>query len=248
MKRYLWIVLLSLLFITLPEVINRFSFFIADRLSHPLLFLDPNHRYMHISIHHLVQMVCALLLIALVIKITNLSWHDFGFRRKHFVAGLKMVVVFVLGWTLFQGLFGVWLITSGYVNVVNPIPDSPLSWIGYTMFQWLLSGTSEEVLYRSLPLTLLSLGYANHMSENKAIRLSIVITTLAFVVGHVGYSLNPLAITYFNPLQIATVIIFGIAYALVFLKTRNIFVVMIMHNVLNGVIVGLGVGFYWWFG
>lgn len=65
--------------------------------------------------------------------------------------------------------------------------------------------------------------------------IAIIISTVLFMAGHIGYDLFPFRITYINGLQQLTVVIFSFAYGIVFLKTRSILGPMLMHNLLNGI-------------
>jgi uncharacterized protein len=230
--------------VVMSEGVNRLSFLWADQLPNPLNLLDPQKWFAFITLHHIIQAGCALILILCFKKLLNLPWADFGFQKQGFKEGLKFALVFTVVWIIAQAIVGSILIITQQVSVVYPLPTSFKSALGYQLFQWLLSGTSEELLYRALPIPLIIVALKSLKITSNQKLIIIFITTLSFMVGHVGYTLNPFQIVYFNTWQMLTVIAFGVAYAINFMKYKNIFAVMIMHNILNGFIVLLSVIFY----
>jgi uncharacterized protein len=230
--------------IIITEGVNRLSFLWANQLPNPLNIVDPQKWFAMITLHHIIQAVVSLLLILIFMKLLKLKWSDFGFQKQGFKEGLRFALIFTFFWIIFQALIGTILIITSQVGVVNPLPTSFYSTLGYQLFQWLLSGTSEEILYRALliPIIFQALKSLKITSHQKFI--VILFTTIAFMVGHIDYTLNPFQIVYFNVLQMLTVIVFGVAYALSFLKYKNVYAIMIMHNILNGFIVLLSFIFY----
>jgi membrane protease YdiL (CAAX protease family) len=150
-------------------------------------------------------------------------------------------LLFVLGWTLIQ--FG-----AGYLLVKNGLPTNPgypltlRNLAGVFAFQFFLSGTSEEPLYRGLIMGAMLMGW--QPLYHKPERLGIAATagaTLVFMFDHINFSLAPLAVTHFNLLQQGTLLAFGIFYGWLFWKTRSLFGPILAHGLLNVVIVASGI-------
>jgi membrane protease YdiL (CAAX protease family) len=105
----------------------------------------------------------------------------------------------------------------------------------------LLSGTSEEILFRALVIiTMLSVGKRAGYSDKASTIIAVVVSILIFMLGHVNIRINPFRVENFNLLQQVTVITFGGFYAYLFLKTKSLLGPMLAHNWLNGVIVLIG--------
>ena len=66
---------------------------------------------------------------------------------------------------------------------------------------------------------------------------AVMISLIAFIIGHVSYTIFPFAIVSYNVLQLLTVVIFGGFYTFLFIKTKSVVGPMLAHNLLNGIIV-----------
>ena len=97
--------------------------------------------------------------------------------------------------------------------------------------QLLLTGPSEEVCFRALPITLL-LFYLNPDSKKDRI-IAVVISAFLFGLGHIG--VMTFSIPWF---QVCYAFVFGLAFGFVQLKTNSIIYPMIMHSVSNLISVG----------
>ena len=110
-------------------------------------------------------------------------------------------------------------------------------------FQLLLSGTSEEILFRALPITLLVYAYSVKTGEPiKIYKLEVsretMIAAVLFAIAHIGWELNPFSITQFNIHQLVLSVVFGIFYGVAYQKSNSALYPMIMHGISNFVIKG----------
>lgn len=141
------------------KAINLVSFAVADRVYPWLASLDPDGVFLHISIHHIVQL---LLVLGLMFLFTRLhaaaTFRSLGFNLNEWRFGLKWALIFTLGWAVIQ--FG-----AGYFLVKNGLPANPgypLTWLNLTgafAFQFFLAGSSEELLYRGLMMSAMLVGW-----------------------------------------------------------------------------------------
>lgn len=60
------------------------------------------------------------------------------------------------------------------------------------------------------------------------------------MLAHINIAVNPLRVTHFNLLQQVTVFTFGAFYAFLFVRTRSLLGPILAHNLLNAVIVTIG--------
>ena len=126
----------------------------------------------------------------------------------------------------------------GYsLNRIQPYPyDLNLKNVTGTLgFQLFLSGPSEEVLFRALPICVLLSVVPCKGSHWPAITIAAVL----FSAAHISWSIQPFAVSYSIP-QLITALIYGLAYGFVFVKTKNVIYPMMMHSCSNLIMVGLG--------
>ena len=107
--------------------------------------------------------------------------------------------------------------------------------MGTLGFQLLLSGTSEEILFRALPITVIG-NLTNSKSKNV---LGILVASVLFSIAHIQWSLVPFTIS-FDLFQLVYAFILGIAYGVTYIKSKSIIYPMIMHGMSNFLMVGIG--------
>ncbi|MBE0654996.1 MAG: CPBP family intramembrane metalloprotease [Bacteroidales bacterium] len=115
-------------------------------------------------------------------------------------------------------------------------PLTTKNYVGRLAFQLLLSGTSEEILFRVMVIVILTDILENVFNESTLFYYLVTVSTIIFIFDHINFSLSPLSITHFNILQQITLVIFGTFYGWLFIKYKNYWTVAIAHGSLNGVI------------
>ena len=224
-------VLLLLLFQQAASGLGRF---VANRFTYNRI--DEHGLFAWVSIHHIVQMLLAIIVIIILAKVLKL---DFGFHFGDKKAGIgfvaditKAALIFALIWHLGAQMLG---------NV--SMPDYPLNFnniAGQLGFQLLLSGPSEEILFRAFPITL----FVYSFRESKVIRireldisLENIIATLLFTLAHVRWTLNPFSVSV-SWIQLALSMVLGLWYGVAYKKSKSIIYPMVMHSIWNVVMVG----------
>jgi len=204
-------VLLLFLFLKLASAAGRFvaNQFIFDAI-------DEYGRFAWVAIHHIVQMLLALFVIAITALAFALIWH----------LGAQVL---------------------GNVGV----PGYPLSFTniaGQLGFQLLLTGPSEEILFRALPITLLLYSFRESKvvynfqqnmvlkNENLNISLENIIAAVLFTLAHVSWSLNPFSVSA-SGVQLTLSMILGLWYGVAYQKSKSIVYPMAMHSIWNVVMV-----------
>ena len=193
--------------------------------------LDPDGLFLPISVHHIIQ---ALIALAAVFAISKIKGLDFQLMPKKSGIGIKYAAVFI-------GVMLVYTAVSYFVGYkLGTLADYDYTLcvrncLGYLGFQLLLSGPSEEILFRALPLTVLcALGSGR---GNKI--AAVIISALLFGIAHIGWSFSPftLSVSWF---QVGYAFILGIAYGITYLKSKSIIYPMLMHSMSNVIMVGAG--------
>jgi len=188
-----------------------------------------------VSIHHIVQMLLALIVIVIAAKLLKL---DFGFGVGDRKIGMKHVADF----TVIALVFAVvWHVVAHLQGTVR-MPNYPLNFFniaGEFGFQLLLSGPSEEILFRALPITLLLYSFR----ESREIRIhkmnishENIIAALLFALAHIGWSLNPLSVSA-SWFQVGLSFVCGIFYGVAYKESKSIIYPMAMHSIWNVIMV-----------
>lgn len=99
-------VLLSIIliaFIVLTEVINKFSFYIANMLypNTPFRIIDSYGVYWYITLHHIFQLILSALIILILIKISDKQKFDFYLRLPNNTnQAIKISLTFIIAWII----------------------------------------------------------------------------------------------------------------------------------------------------
>ncbi len=229
------------MFLMVTRAISDVSFGLAGKIYPAWRWIDPDGAFLSITLHHVFQAAIAFAAILALVKVLRLSLADFGFNTKQWRYAVRRVLQFGGAWFVLQGSIATAMMLSGTTPAPFPFPLSAANFGGHLLFQVLLSGTSEEILYRSLVITsMLALGRRLGYGERTNVILAVTVVTVCFMFGHVNFQLSPFRITYFNWLQQVTVVIFGLFYAFLFVRTRSLVGPILAHNLLNGVVVTIG--------
>lgn len=158
MKNQTWqtvgkIIFFGLGFLVLTRLMSESAGLMARPMVQTLQFLDPDDSFLYLSIHHIWQGLFAFLAILLLGRIFRISLREFGFNLNEWRYSVRLVLQFCLFWFFVQVVMGVLMVSSGGQSALLVFLNFPLTaWnVGnYLAFQVLLSGTSEEILFRAL--------------------------------------------------------------------------------------------------
>lgn len=247
--RYGGLAALASALLVLTRLVSEVSFLLARPLYQSLRFIDPDGSFLYITFHHLWQGLFALLIIQCLSHLYRIPLKDFGFNLNNWRYAVLLVLKFCLFWFVFQGTIGVLMMVFGDSSAAFHFPLTAGNFGGYFAFQILLSGTSEEILFRSLVMTpLLVFGTRSGLADKQNAVTAAVIATVIFMLAHINFAFNPLRVTHFHLLQQLTCLVFGSFYAFLFLRTRSIAGPILAHNLLNAVIVTISLILYLVFG
>lgn len=210
---------------------SKLGGFIANSFNYATI--DKDGTFMSISVHHIIQMVVALMIIFVISNKNKLEFYlkptanKSGILYTGIFAGVILIYVlvsYIVGYSLGT------IAPYGYeLNTVNVV--------GALGFQLFLSGTSEEILFRALPITVLGGLICKDNIRNKT--FIILIASALFSVAHIRWSLSPFTLS-FDLFQLVYAFILGIAYGVTYLKSKSIIYPMIMHGLSNFFMVGIG--------
>ena len=225
-KRYITIVIVSVVIYGIQIMASRFGWLISQRIDSSSI--DVDGLFAQVAIHHIVQALCALILIFFLGKIMKID--DFKLRPQYDPAGVRYTVLFCIAILIYHliiyivGFFFTSINTYDYeLNATNVI--------GTIGFQLFLSGPSEEILFRALPITWLL--YCAKPETKMERVIAVVIAAFLFGLGHINFT--TLYIPWF---QVCYAFVLGLVYGFVFIRSNSIIYPMIMHSLSNVVSVG----------
>ena len=194
---------------------------------------DSDNTFMYISIHHIFQMLFALFLIFLISHVKKI---DFNLKPRFDNSGvlccilfsiiifIYVVISYIVGYSM--GTIAPYSYELNFINV-----------FGTLAFQLFLSGVSEEILFRALPITILK--SVSNKNWKYSYFFCIFISSIFFALAHIKWSLFPFSISY-SMFQLVYAFILGLAYGYTYLKSKCILYPMIMHGISNFLMVGIG--------
>ncbi|MDW7657126.1 MAG: CPBP family intramembrane glutamic endopeptidase [Bacillota bacterium] len=232
-KAALWVVFLTLILLGVPRVAGM----IASLFDYQVI--DPDGSYAWISVHHIVQ---ALIIIIVIVLLNLYKPLKYGFGCGNKVIGRRYVLIFTLVFSagsLVSHL--IMYLTGSLQQFAYPLTATNIT--GYLSFQLLLSGPSEELIFRAFAITMLALVVKKRILNGKA-SLANIFAALIFGVAHVGFSFAPFSIN-FSLLQVILAVVLGFFYGDCYEKTRSIYYPMMMHSISNVVMVGLSILATW---
>ena len=241
-SKHLWFVpIMILLLLVFQQFAAGAGRFVADLFTYDRI--DPYNIFAWVSVHHIVQMIIALAAIGIVAKAKNL---DFGFGLGNVKVGLDHTLNFSIIVLIYVIVFRVIVIVFFGTSAPN-FPLNVTNVVGTLGFQLLLSST-EEILFRALPITLLvySLGTSRFITINKRmagvssfdVSIETVIAAVLFTLAHIGWTINPFTITHLFIHQLVLSFVFGIFYGVAYQKSKSVIYPMVMHGISNFLIVG----------
>ena len=200
--------------------------------------IDEYGIFASISVHHIVQMLIALLAITILTKKYKI---DFGFSAGDKKSGIKHLLVFTFAVLIFTIISYVIRYFSNQIIQYN-YPLNAKNVLGTLGFQLLLSGPSEEILFRALPIGILT--YCNGSNKERKftkLQLSyeVIIAAALFSIAHIRWTINPFSIS-MNYLQLIYCFVLGIAYGKAYQESNSVIYPMLMHSISNVIMVGLG--------
>lgn len=197
--------------------------------------VDPNNVFMRLSIHHAVQMLLTLGVIGLIARLLNV---DFGFGRGDLKVGVRFLAIFSAAFLGIALVSHCAMYFTGNLPVYK-FPLTPGNILGTLGFQLFLSGPSEEILYRALPITLFVFFIGRSITLKDDVTVEIVAASLLFSIAHIQWSLAPFTINV-NYFQLVYAFAMGTIQGVAYQRSRSIFYPMLMHSVSNVWMVGMG--------
>lgn len=222
-----------LLLFIVQIILGKAGSFFANMI--PYQKIDPYNIFAGISIHHAVQMVVAIIVIIMLSKFLKI---DFYFKLGDVSKGMKYLALFSAAFVIISVVVHIIML----VNDRLPIYDFPLdrrNVLGTLGFQLFLSGPSEEIIFRALPITILVYAFGKSIAIKGNITLEVILSSLLFSFAHIKWSLNPLVFEV-NFFRIFYAFVLGSIQGIVFQKCKSVLYPILMHSFSNVLMIGIG--------
>ncbi len=222
-------IIMVLITIFLLLGIPRLSGLIADQFNYQSV--DPDGAFAWISVHHIVQMLIFFLIIILLMKTKGM---DFRLTKGDTAEGIKYVKKFTLYFFIYNLIaYAIIYFTGGFQPFQYPL--NLLNVTGYLGFQLLLSGPSEELIFRAFAMTIFAI-YISGKIKQSQISNPNLLAAIVFALAHVGISFVPFSLTY-NPMQLLLSFGLGLVYGHCYERTNSVYYPMALHSISNVIMV-----------
>jgi membrane protease YdiL (CAAX protease family) len=201
----------------------------------PYQGIDPFDSFAGISIQQMAILIIALIIILILSKLLNLNFY---FQLGDTKRGIKYVTIFTAVFVVISVLQHTYMALNNQLPVYT-FPLDGRNIIGTLGFQLLLTGPTEEVLFRALPIILLTRSFGNTIKVKGNVTLEVIIASILFAFAHVSWSIIPLHFEadYF---QLIYAFVMGTIQGIVYQKTKSILYPVLMHSFSNVMMVGGG--------
>jgi membrane protease YdiL (CAAX protease family) len=232
MKVFLKIVVTLLLALILL-IAPRIGGFVAGLFNYSAI--DPDGAFMWISIHHIVQALVILPIMLILSRIFKIKF-NLGLGDK--VAGMKYLKRFILVFSVYTLVaYIVTMVSGGVVSFAYPLSTTNI--VGHLGFQLLLSGPSEELVFRAFAISVFA-GLVTSKRLNKHLSYAVLFASLIFGIAHISFSFNPFVMSY-SVFQVFYAIVLGYFYGDCYEKSKSFIYPMIMHSYSNVLMIGVAV-------
>ncbi|MFY9612594.1 MAG: CPBP family intramembrane glutamic endopeptidase [Tissierellaceae bacterium] len=231
---------LSIVAIALLLIFQQFASKVGSLIANCFNYqtIDEYGIFAYVSVHHIVQMLIAILAIIILTKKYKI---DFGFSLGDKKLGRKYLIVFTVSILIFTIIsYGIRYLSNQTIEYDFPLNAKNI--LGTLGFQLFLSGPSEEILFRALPIGVLTfLVGSNKLRKFTKLNISyeIFIAAILFSIVHIRWTINPFSIS-MDYLQLIYCFVLGIAYGKAYEESKSVIYPMIMHSISNVFVVGIG--------
>jgi membrane protease YdiL (CAAX protease family) len=232
-NRTLFGILAFILLLLVQIFLGKAGHFIADLI--PYQPIDPFDSFAEISIHHAVELLIAMSIILVLSKQLNL---DFYFQLGDKNKGIKYLSIFTTAFVVISVVQHTFMALNNQLPVYA-FPLDGRNIIGTLGFQLLLSGPAEEVVFRALPIVLLTYSFGKSIEIKGGVTLEVILAAVLFAFAHVSWSLMPLAFEA-NYFQLIYAFALGTIQGVVYQRSRSILYPVLMHSFCNVLMVGGG--------
>jgi len=225
---------LAFIFLFFVQVVScKLGSFISGMIS--CQKIDPYNIFARQSIHHVILMIVGLIIILVLSKKLQA---DFYFSLGDTGCGIKCLAVFSAAFVVISLAVHMLMLFFGQLPQYK-FPIVKRNVLGTLGFQLLLSGPAEEIVFRALPVTVLTHAFGKRIAIKGHISLEVLLAALLFSFAHIKWSLYPFVfeLNFFNLIY---AFVMGTIQGVVLQRSKSIIYPMLMHSFSNVSMVGIG--------
>lgn len=190
-----------------------------------------NGAWLYMIQHHLAQMALALVVIGFV---GRMRFHEWGLNLRNWKRSLRMTRSFAVIFALVIAV-GIIIQVAGGMEPREAQPQTVSDILGRLFFMAVISGLSEEILFRGMMQTWLVRWFPTAVRlPGLDVPAAGLVTALIFAAVHINFTLVPLQITHFYAPQVLIALVLGVLYSVAYQRTGSLLAPILMHNVANG--------------
>ncbi|MFI2753660.1 lysostaphin resistance A-like protein [Cellulomonas sp. P22] len=203
----------------------------------PLSSVDPGNWWLRLSVHHVVQVLPVLGVMVVVARRSRLDLRlDFGLGLGLGDWRWGLRAVGVVSAVLVVYLVGVHMALRALGHPLSStVPVDPGARAGQLAFQLLLSGPSEELVFRALPIAVLAALGSVVVVRRWGLRLEALVAAVLFSLAHVTVTLGTWQ-TSADGQQLAFALVLGAVQGVVFQRSRSVLYPMAIHSISNVIV------------
>lgn len=225
-KAICWVLFLTLILLGVPKLAGV----IANAFDYRVV--DPDGAFAWLFVHHIAQVA---IFIAVIAGIRRPKPMDFKLGWGNVTIGKRCVLQFTLYFSMYLvGSLAFGILTESFQLFAFPMTARNV--IGYLSFQLLMSGPSEELIFRAFAITILGLVVKGRVFSGK-VSLANLVAAVIFGLAHMSFSFAPLSVSFSTP-QIIYSIVLGLFYGDCYEKSGSVIYPMMMHSISNVLSVG----------
>lgn len=219
----------------IPLLSSRF----ADATVGGFAGLDPDGVFAWRFLHHIAQAVLSMVVIVALGAQWKLSMAEWGLNLNKSDWSMKIFWRFCLGCAVYGVIFNLLMPGAAMQSAVNH-PMNARNVAGSLLFMFTMPGIAEELLFRSLILTILARSWNSEVRfPGFTVPTAGVISAVLFSMAHIGFTVSPFKITYLDPVQLVIAFGFGILYAFMYRNTGSLLGPVLIHNVSDGLLAAI---------
>lgn len=226
MKQKIIPIIIVILTVLTALIAPRIGSLVANQIN--MQSIDPDGVFAWLYVHHIVQALIVLLIIAVVSRKTEIR---FGFTLGNQAVGIAYVKKFTLYFLIYVTI--TMIVITFIFNAFNPLnfPLNARNVLGYLSFQLLQSGPSEEIIFRAFIMAITGYFFKTRILNNR-FSVSNIIAAIVFVVAHIGFQFSPFSFSY-DPVQLVYAFVLGMIYGDCYEKTKSVYYPMLLHSISN---------------
>jgi uncharacterized protein len=236
-----WVAFLTVVLLGVPRLAGAF----ANLFDYSTV--DPDGAFAWFSVRHIAQAVIFLILMFII---TRASGIRFGFGWGDSKVGLFYVRLFALIFAGYMVVSMLIVLATGTFQTF-PYPLTTRNIIGYLGFQLLLSGPSEELIFRAFAITMLGLMVKGILIGEETrfgrpvltifagvLTVANLIAAIIFGLAHVRFTFAPFSVSY-SLGQVIYATVLGLFYGVCYERSKSMVYPMMMHSISNVVAVAV---------